>query len=146
MLNELLNNKKFWWVVIAVVGLIALILFIRWMSRIAPKKDPLAEIKIDESDLTYPIAQYTLWADQLFGAMDGAATDESSIAGVIKQIQTKTDWNQLVKSYGVRKLTNMFGWNTTYEGMLPGALRSEMKESEIEKNVNVYLRKIGVTV
>ncbi len=146
MLTDLINNKKFWWLVFGVAGLIVLVLLIRWLSRIAPKKDLLSSINVNKNNLSYQESQYLLWADQLYGAMDGNGTDENAINAVMAQMKNSDDWNQLVKTYGVRKLTKGFGLITSNEGTLPANLRSELTESEMEKYVNVHLTKFGVKI
>jgi len=144
-MNELFKHKAFWWTIIAIVVLIALILFIRWMIRIAPKKGLTDEIKIDKNDLSYPGSQYVIWADMAHTAMEGKGANKNTIMGIITQLQTRADWDQLVKSYGVRKLTMMFGWITTSNGTLPSNLREEFKNSTIEE-FNKHLRAFGVSI
>ena len=144
-MNELFKHKAFWVTAISIIVLIGVIMFVRWMSRIAPRKGLLDDIKVNPIELTFPMSQYTLFADQLFGAMDGTGTDERAIEAVMKQLQSRADWDQLVKTYGVRKLTH-FGFITTSNGTLPTNLRSELTSREMEKYVNVYLRNFGVSI
>jgi len=146
MVREFTRNRHFWHVVWAILGVIALILFVRWMSRIAPRRTVVDNIQVDRSQLSFPMSQYGLWAEKLHQAMNNAGTDRNAISAVISQLRTRADWDQLVVTYGVRRLRRIWGIGTSSHGTLPTNLRSEMNERNIERHVNVYLRRFGVQI
>ena len=145
-MKEVFKHKNFWWVIMAIVILIAVTMFVRWMIKIAPKKSIVDGIRVDTSQLTHPVVQFSLWADQLHVALDGVWTDQNAIEAVMRQLNTRSDWDQLVKTYGVRRLRRFMGMGTRSNGALPTNLRSEMNEKKIERHVNVHLRKFGVSI
>ena len=96
----------------------------------------------DSSNLSYPSTWYNEAAETLFFAMNGAGTDEDAIIAIIDQLQTKDDWNKLVKVYGVRTLDAF--WINTCTGNLPTCLMSELSGSDLDK-IRSKLLSIGVT-
>lgn len=60
-------------------------------------------------NLTYPLSNYSLMADQLQSAMFDAGTDESTIYAVMAKLKNPKDLLQLIKSFGLRTYYQ-FGW------------------------------------
>lgn len=96
----------------------------------------------DGLNLSYESNWYNEAANKLFFAMNGAGTDEDAIIAIIDQLQTKDDWNKLVKVYGVRTLDAF--WINTCTGNLPTCLMSELSGSDLDK-IRSKLLSIGVT-
>lgn len=72
---------------------------------------------------TYPLSQYSAFAQQLFVAMDGIGTDTFAIVAIFQKMRTNGDVIELIKAYGKRPLS--FGlWS--YDLTLPEALKSEL--------------------
>jgi len=101
-----------------------------------------AKDEVKKSDLTYTDSNYQQMADTLYIAMKGAGTDYSAIKRTLSKLKTKSDWNQLVVKFGVRK-TNHFYY--TFEGNLIEWLIDELSGSE-QESANSILSKIGVTI
>jgi len=74
--------------------------------------------------------------------MDGAGTNEDIIFSVFNKIQTKDDYNQLIKSFGVRSSTS---WTSSFSGDLLAWLSDELSSSDVKK-LNNILSKIGVSL
>ncbi|MCL2413594.1 MAG: hypothetical protein FWC98_05615 [Bacteroidales bacterium] len=146
MVREFTRNKNFWLIVWAIVGVIALVMFIRWMSRIAPRRTIVDNIQVDRSQLSFPNAQYALWADQLHMAMNNLSTNRNAISAIMRQLRTRADWDQLVVTYGIRRIRRFWGMGTRNNGTLPSNLRADLNNNNIERHVNVYLRPLGVTI
>jgi len=67
------------------------------------------ELNEDGINLTYPLSNYSLMADQLQSAMFDAGTDESTIYAVMAKLKNPKDLLQLIKSFGLRTYYQ-FGW------------------------------------
>jgi hypothetical protein len=146
-MNDFFKHKAFLWTVFAVVILIALILFARWMTRIAPQaKDSTQNIQVDKFELSYEMNKYNLLADQIFAAMNGFGINGDSVQVVILQLRTKADWDQLVKSYGVRTLKS-FGL-TTCHGNLIACLSDELPyaSASVQRTVKNHLAQFGAFI
>ena len=78
----------------------------------------------------------------LFDAMDGYGTDESTINSSFDKIKTDADFDAVVKAFGTRTISsgslNVFQGD--YNGDLIGALKSELTSTEIEE-LNSILQK-----
>lgn len=101
-------------------------------SDIANRRDN----PVSSSNLTHSGAWYKNAADTLFNAMDGAGTDEDAIYGVFEQIDNQDDWNELVRRYDTRTISNgpLMGSIT---GTLQVHLKSDLSKSEITKCKNI---------
>ena len=97
---------------------------------------------VQRNNLSYSISEFTSMANQLFNAMDGAGTNEDIIFSVFNKIQTKDDYNQLIKSFGVRSSTS---WTSSFSGDLLAWLSDELSSSDVKK-LNNILSKIGVSL
>lgn len=78
----------------------------------SPEKQHLDDLEdaVDDDKLSYPMAQYGLWADALFQAMDGWGTDEDAIFNVFSKMKTNNDLAQLQVSFGVKEGQNLGQW------------------------------------
>jgi hypothetical protein len=137
------RNKYFWWIIGGISTVVVLYVLIRMIVKYAPQSSITDDIKVEKSNLTFPEAQYPLFADQLFNAMDGAGTDEDAVVSVVLKMKNADDWNMLVKSYGTRTLQAF--WITTHEGTLLSALRSELGASDIKK-INDHLATFNTNI
>ena len=90
---------------------------------------------------------YAALSDDLFNAMNGYGTDESKIYEVLRLLKNKSQWDSLVNTYGVRKLSSGRGnvFNSDFNGNLPNSLKNELDSSEL-KTANSILSQIGVSI
>jgi hypothetical protein len=102
----------------------------------SPEKQHLDDLEeaIDDDQLSYPMAQYGLWADALYQAMDGWGTDEDAIYNVFSKMKTNNDLAQLNVSFGVKESQNLGQW-----------LQDDLSDSEKNK-VRSILTSNGVTL
>jgi hypothetical protein len=102
---------------------------------------------IDKKKLSYPIANYKIWADSIQEMCVGG-TDEQGIYDTFKKLKNNTDFEQLVKSFGKRTYTG--GYNPLdYVGLtnkigLVDYLKYDMLASEI-KRINWVLADRKIT-
>ena len=90
-----------------------------------------------ELQLSYPLSNYNIMADQLQAAMFDTGTDEDTIYNVFKKLKNPKDLLQLIKSFGIRPYY-VFGWNQGNYN-LGQWLTEELNISEIQ-NINSILR------
>jgi hypothetical protein len=90
---------------------------------------------------------YAALSDDLFNAMNGYGTNESKIYEVLRLLNNKSQWDSLVNTYGVRKLSSGRGnvFNSDFNGNLPNSLKNELDSGEL-KTANSILSKIGVSI
>jgi len=97
------------------------------------------------NQLSYPIAQYTIWANIIEEATDTSGTDEEAIYNVFEQLGNNTDLLQLIKAYGER-MNFVMGIPLGYY-TLPQILTSELSNSEKANIQNILDSKfITITV
>lgn len=80
------------------------------------------EAEITSEALSYPQTQYNAYASTLYKAMKGAGTDENAIYSVFRNMLTRSDVLNLIRTYGVKDSENLNEW-----------LLSELSTSEIDK-------------
>lgn len=133
-------KKGIIWAILIV--LFVIILFYAWnkisklISGISSDISKNRDNPVTSANLTHNGAWYKNAADTLFNAMDGMGTDEDTIYGVFYEIDNQDDWNELVRKYDTRKLSNgpLMGSIT---GTLQVHLKSELTQSEITKCKNI---------
>jgi hypothetical protein len=133
------NNTKFIIgasIAVLIIGIVIFLIVKNW------KKNVTRSIKVDESNLSYEQSQYTLWASQLFTAMDGIGTDEDTILRIVQKIKNQDDWNQLVKSFGVREAS---AFTSSFSGTLLDWLADELSTNDYNKCIEI-LAKVGVSI
>lgn len=136
-----MDKKVFTWTVCGVIMAFALVLLFLWLRK-KLKKDVTSTIVVNEANLTLPKTNYTLYANQLYTAMNGVGTDEETIYRVLGQLQSADDWYQLVKAFGTKKASS---WLSSFEGTLYDWLSDELNAKEMKK-VNGILANIGITI
>lgn len=136
-----MDKKVFTWTVCGVIMAFALVLLFLWLRK-KLKKDVTSTIVVNEANLTLPKTNYTLYANQLYTAMNGVGTDEKTIYRVLGQLQSADDWYQLVKAFGTKKASS---WLSSFEGTLYDWLSDELNAKEMKK-VNGILANIGITI
>jgi len=134
--------------VLGIVGVILFVIFWKRFSRWFGKAAEVANIEamqqsVNASNLTFPKNQYSLFADNLFSAMDGMGTDEESIYGVFRQMQTDDDVSQLIVAYGIRTVTDPRPWYSNKDLSLAQSIKDELDETEVKK-INVILAGKGI--
>ena len=123
---------------VAVLMIFVIIIILMIKSGFFEKdEDPLNvyDKDTDKDNLSYEDSQYMSFASSLKSAFYGPGTTEETVFRVLRQLNTKDDWNKLVSVYG----TDKDGYD------LPGRLSYELNNREMER-VNEILNKIGVYV
>lgn len=69
-----------------------------------------ANKNIDTQQLTLTQDQYNTYATRLYKAMKGLGTDEEAIYAVFEAMQTYSDVQQLVKTYGLKDGETLKEW------------------------------------
>lgn len=62
--------------------------------------------------LTYPLSQYTIFADSLYESMEGVGTYREEVAGVFYKMRNDLDVLQLVKTFGKKDGYSLSQWIT----------------------------------
>lgn len=130
------------WILILIVASFGLYKLIRFIIDKISEYNATSGFNVQKENLTFSISEYNSMANQLFNAMDGAGTNEDIIFSVFNKIQTKDDYNQLIKSFGVRSSTS---WTSSFSGDLLAWLSDELSSSDVKK-LNNILSKIGVSL
>ena len=130
------------WILILIVASFGVYKLIRFIIDKISEYNATSGFNVQKENLTFSISEYNSMANQLFNAMDGAGTNEDIIFSVFNKIQTKDDYNQLIKSFGVRSSTS---WTSSFSGDLLAWLSDELSSSDVKK-LNNILSKIGVSL
>lgn len=70
-------------------------------QSVDPNDEPLTVV---QSNLSYPAAQYDVWADSIYEALNYSGSNWTAVYGVIEQLRTNDDVVALINSYGSRPL------------------------------------------
>lgn len=109
---------------IAVIGVTlggiigGIVLIRRTAEAIRARKEKQAVDKDEQTfqgkgqKLTYPLSQYTIFADSLYESMEGIGTYKESVASVFYKMRNDLDVLQLVKSFGKRDGYSLSQWIT----------------------------------
>jgi len=135
---------KYIWIGIACV--VAIILAIiygpklwKWATRSAEVANmAVMAAQVNKGNLSYPLNQFNVYADQLFQAMDGNGTDEEAIYAIFRAMNNADDLSQLIVTYGTREITDPLPWNPNKNMTLAAALRDELDSEEL-KTVNMII-------
>jgi hypothetical protein len=130
------------WILILIVASFGVYKLIRFIIDKISEYNATSGFNVQKENLTFSISEYNSMANQLFNAMDGAGTNEDIIFSVFNKIQTKDDYNQLIKSFGVRSSTGIL---SSFSGDLLTWLSDELSSSDVKK-LNNILSKIGVSL
>lgn len=86
-------------------------------------------------------------ANSLFDAMDGYGTANDDIETELKKIQSKKEWDSLVRAFGTRTISSGRGnvFQSDFTGGLVECLQDELDEAETNR-VNQILSRIGVSI
>lgn len=84
---------------------------------------------VESDNLTHNKSWYENQANAIFNAMDGIGTDFGAIEAVCIALRTQDDWNQLVRSYGTRTITNWVSGDVT--GTLQVCLKADCSNNEV---------------
>ena len=81
-----------------------------------------SQIDVNKKNLTYPLYQYSTWANSLYIALMGDIDeDEEVVKNIIYQIHNDDDIAQLIKDFGVKN-TTPFGLPLGNNYSLPAAI------------------------
>lgn len=84
-------------------------------------------------------AQLQTMVAQLYKAMDGCGTDESTIMSVLRKVNNDADVKTLISKFGTKRISCWAGGSDNFS--LPSALRSELSEGYIHSINNHYALK-----
>lgn len=123
-------------------ALTTLILLFKFLNNKKNSNIDTSDIINEENEnsafqLSYPLSNYNIMADQLQAAMFDIGTNEDIIYIIFKKLKNPKDLLQLIKSFGIRPYY-VFGWNQGNYN-LGQWLAEELNISEIEK-INSILR------
>lgn len=96
------KNRQY--VIGGLVGLVALVMLV-WLYQKGKQilSDSAAnQVDVNPANLTYQISDYSISADSINTAMQGAFPDIEATLEVLDQMQTPDDLRQLIRSYGER--------------------------------------------
>ena len=105
--------------------------------------DAIKEEERKGNRLSYPLAYYNTYADQIEQATDAAGTDASAIYRTMGAMNNNADVLQLIKAYGKRMNFAMFVPLGNFT--LPQILISELSESEMAE-LNRILSTKGINI
>lgn len=106
------------------------------------RDDTLADPK--EENLSYPMINYTTFANAIEVALEMYWDDEEQVYFVFEQMNNNDDVLQLMKSFGVRKASPL-GIYPSYSGTLSEWLSFNLTESEIIR-INDILDGKGISI
>lgn len=130
------------WLIIIAVVIFGIYKFWDFIKDKITEYQATAGYDVNKSNLSFSQSEYISMSNQLYNAMDGAGTDEEIIYSVFNKIQTKDDYNQLVKTFGIKSSSS---WISSFNGDLQTWLSNELSYSE-RKKLNNILSKIGVSI
>lgn len=98
------------------------------------------EVKDDPKGLSYGAAVYTQLAERLFAALDGYfGEDESAFEPVMAQMKTRADLAELIRVYGKRDISPVYG-----EMYLSEAVGRYFTDSQKQQYIYSPLNRNGV--
>ncbi len=161
-MTALLKNKLFQRVILFAVILLLVYMSYKFLGKIGKDIKHNKDVKTRKKDLqevldgsteniggsalsdvkTYTTPDYTLFADSLFAAMDGAGTDEQTIFAILSALRTKADWLATVSAFGNKEASSYL---SSFNGSLTKWLSDELGSSE-KTQVNNILGKFNVRI
>lgn len=115
-----LNRKTKIGIIVAIVVVVSIIIFIVWWKQNVSQKihdkkintdlANLLDEEITTENITITQQQLNSYASKLYKAMDGWGTDEQQIFDVFRQMQTRSDVLQLIKTFGVKDHKTLQEW------------------------------------
>ena len=144
--DRLLEPKKL--ISIGILCLIAfLVIFFLWRKLKGTLKDSAAKLNEDieiqklqaskKQEPTYSDYEYSVWADQLYAAMDGMGTTEKTVVTIFGYMQNDVDVHKLIKAFGNRRGTYCLSSENLYEWIA---------NDHVSDEVNNVLASKGITV
>jgi len=114
--------------------------------KLVIKQEIENELKTDTSKQTYPLSQYSQFAQKIENAGHDIGTDEASMFAVFRKIKTNKDLLLLKKAFGTRPYTgDILPYFVLRNDLdLQGWITSELSSSDVTK-INTILRNNGVT-
>lgn len=100
------------------------------------------ESETKKTGLTYPLSQYSAFANIIETAGFDVGTDEEAIYNVFRSLKNNADYLQLAKAWG-KPTRKIYDWGFGYDMTLPQFLRWEMDSKECAK-VNAILKSKGI--
>ena len=100
------------------------------------------ETEKKKSALTYPLSQYSTFANIIETAGFDIGTDEDAIYSVFRKLKNNADYLQLKKAWGSPN-RKIYDWGFGYNMTLPQYIRWEMSNNEVKK-INAILQSKGI--
>jgi len=131
---------------ILIIVIIAVVFLSKIIKAIAGSGElDTAKKQIDNNQLTYNLADYERFANQLEQAFKGWGTTEDTVVRIIKKMRNSSDYYKLVQVFGTRKI-GQIAWTKT-EGTLTTHLEYELDDNPKEKQlVYSWLNSIGISI
>lgn len=85
------------------------------------------DFNVEKENLSFSNSEFQSMANQIFNAMDGAGTSTDVIYNVLGKLQTKDDYNMLVKTFGVRSTTSFI---SSFSGTMIVWFSDELSNAE----------------
>lgn len=99
---------------------------------------------VNPLNLSFGQGQYKIWADLLQGMLESwPFVDEDQIVTLLQRLKTPDDYHELVRVFGVRKITRYVLGN--FEGNLNEWFARRLSEKEIRK-LRAVLEQIGIYI
>lgn len=134
-------DKRLIYIIVAFAA-VFVVVFVLFKKFFKNDETGAAGKEIDKSELSYSLADFESFANQLYQAMNGSGTDENTIYTVLGNLKNKSDYYQLVKSFDVRQNEGTFSSN--FSGTLSEWLTFELDSAELNK-VREILSNIKIT-
>ena len=103
------------------------------------------QLEVVQTNLTHDPAQYDIWADLIYDAVNTAGTSWDNIYEIMRQQRTDDDVKQLINVYGIR--TVYFFAVPTAPANLPMILQRESQwDWQGVEHVNEIFEENGITI
>lgn len=77
------------------------------------EKSRLDSVKVDPKKLLSPDSRYKDLAGVIYIAMKGAGTDDTTVKQVLNAVKNQSEWNAVIKNFGVKDDQNLMSWLRT---------------------------------
>jgi len=96
------------------------------------------ETETKKTGLSFPLSQYSAFANIIETAGFDVGTDEAAIYNVFRSLKNNADYLQLAKAWG-KPTRKIYDWGFGYDMTLPQFIRWEMDNKEVSK-INAILK------
>ena len=93
-------HKKAILITLGIVIFLILLFCLYWF--VIRKKDTSELLIVNQANLSYPVNQYGIFADNMEASMQAAGKDFGKTMGVLNSMQNGDDLKQMIKAFGKR--------------------------------------------